>query len=154
MYTQEQNGGVYRKPVRSEVLDEQLTKLLAQFALSDRWAVELGRMTDEVEREEQAESDKALADLRTKAARLSEKLQRLLDTYLDEIIERDVYLAKKAEIMSEKKSLEEQMSDAAVGQNGWVEPMRNWLERRFLSVASLNLTILQPKRHSCAKSSG
>ena len=117
------------KPVRSEVLDEQLTKLLAQFALSDRWAVELGRMTDEVEREEQAESDKALADLRTKAARLSEKLQRLLDTYLDEIIERDVYLAKKAEIMSEKKSLEEQMSDAAVGQSGWVEPMRNWLEK-------------------------
>ena len=116
------------KPVRSEVLDEQLTKLLAQFALPDGWAAELGRMTDEAERSEQAESDKALADLRTKTAHLSEKLQRLLDTYLDEIIERDIYLAKKAEIMSEKKSLEEQMSDVAVGQSGWVEPMRNWLE--------------------------
>ena len=38
------------QPIRSEPLDEQLSGLLAQFALSDRWAVELGRMTDEVER--------------------------------------------------------------------------------------------------------
>ena len=31
--------------------------------------------------------------------------------------------------MSEKKSLEEQMSDIALGQCGWVEPMRIWLEK-------------------------
>ena len=116
------------KPVRSEPLDEQLSGLLAQFALPDGWGDELRRRIDEAERGEQAESDKMLADLRAQTAHLSGKLQRLLDSYLDELIERDLYLVKKAEIMSEKKSLEEQMSDVAVGQNGWVEPMRNWLD--------------------------
>ena len=117
------------KPVRSELLDEQLTKLLAGYALPDEWGDWLRQRVDNEERKEQAESDKALADLRDRVAHLSEKLQRLLDTYLDEVIERDMYLAKKAEIMSEKKSLEEQMSDAAIGQSGWVEPMRNWLDK-------------------------
>ena len=117
------------KPVRSEPLDNELSVLLAQFALPDGWGDWLRERIDEAEQKEQAESGAALAELNGQLAHLSGKLQRLLDSYLDEVIERDVYLAKKAEIMSEKKSLEEQMSDVAVGQSRWVEPMRIWQEK-------------------------
>jgi hypothetical protein len=48
---------------------------------------------------------------------------------LDELIDRQTYLAKKAELMSEKKSLEEQMSDIALRQSTWVEPMTKWLDK-------------------------
>jgi site-specific DNA recombinase len=127
------------KPVRSELLDEQLSGLLAQYALPNGWGDWLRQRVDNEERKEQAESDVALADLRGKAAQLSEKLQRLLDTYLDEVIERDIYLIKKAEIMGEKKSLEEQMSNLALGQCGWVEPMRQWLDKA-VSICSATQT--------------
>ena len=56
-------------------------------------------------------------------------MQRLLDSFLDELIDRQTYFAKKAELMSEKKSLEEQMSDIALGQSTWVEPMTKWLDK-------------------------
>ena len=117
------------KPVRSEPIDEQLSGLLAQFALPDGWGDWLRQQIDKAEREEQAKSDVSLDDLRSKVAHLSAKLQRLLDMFLDEIIDRQTYLAKKAELMSEKKSLEEQMSDIALGQSAWVEPMTKWLDK-------------------------
>ena len=69
---------------------------------------------DKAEREAQAKSDTTLDELRGKVAHLSGKLQRLLDSFLDELIDRQTYLANKAELMSEKKSLEEQISDIAL----------------------------------------
>ena len=124
------------QPVRSEPLDEQLSGLLAQFTLPDGWGDWLRQRIDTTERKEQAESDVLLDDLRDKVAHLSGKLQRLLDSFLDELIDRQTYLAKKAEIMSEKKSLEEQMSDIALGQNTWVEPMTKWLDKA-VSICSI-----------------
>ena len=124
------------QPVRSEPLDEQLSGLLAQFTLPDGWGDWLRQRIDTTERKEQAESDVLLDDLRDKVAHLSGKLQRLLDSFLDELIDRQTYLVKKAEIMSEKKSLEEQMSDIALGQNTWVEPMTKWLDRA-VSICSI-----------------
>ena len=124
------------QPVRSEPLDEQLSGLLAQFALPDGWGDWLRQRIDDTERKEQAESDVLLDDLRGKVAHLSGKLQRLLDSFLDELIDRQTYLAKKAELMSEKKSLEEKMSDLALGQCGWVEPMRQWLDKA-ISICSV-----------------
>ena len=56
------------------------------------------------------------------------KLQRLLDSYLDQDIEQNVYRAKQAELMSEKKSLEEQVSKLTLASNAWIEPMRQWLK--------------------------
>ena len=38
------------------------------------------------------------------------KLQRLLDGYLEQDIEREIYRTEKAKLLSEKKSLEEKIS--------------------------------------------
>ena len=72
-------------------------------------------------------------------AQITAKLQRLLDSFLDELIDRQTYTHKKAELMSEKKSLEEKMSDLALGQCGWVEPMRQWLSKA-VSICSVAQT--------------
>ena len=115
--------------VRSELLDEQLSELLQGYALPTDWADKMRRLVDEAERSEKLATDSKIDGLREQVAHLSGKLQRLLDSFLDGVIERDVYVAKKAELMSEKKSLEEKMSDFTLGQIDWVEPMRNWLEK-------------------------
>ena len=61
-------------------------------------------------------------------AQLSEKLQRLLDSYLDGDVERELYQAKRAEILGEKKLLQEQIEQTALGVSTWVEPMKQWIE--------------------------
>ena len=127
-------------PVRSEPLDEQLSDELSSFALPDGWADYLRRRIDEDERTEQGASDVLIGDLRGQVAQIIAKLQRLIDSFLDELIDRQTYTHKKAELMSQKKSLEEKMSDLALGQCGWVEPMRQWLNKAvsICSVAQNN----------------
>ena len=55
------------------------------------------------------------------------KLQRLLDGYLEQDIEREIYREQKAKLLSEKKSLEEQMTRFEQKQNDWLEPMVKWI---------------------------
>ena len=59
---------------------------------------------------------------------LQSKLQRLLDSYLDQDIDQPTYKTKQAELMSEKKSLEEQIGTLTLAAGSWVEPMRQWLK--------------------------
>jgi hypothetical protein len=58
---------------------------------------------------------------------LQSKLQRLLDGYLDQDIERSVYVNKKSELISEKKSLEEQSAKLTFANTSWLEPFREWI---------------------------
>ena len=55
------------------------------------------------------------------------KLQRLLDGYLDQDIDKDIYREEKAKLLSEKKSLEEEISKNQQKQKRWLEPMEKWI---------------------------
>src|SRR3990167_873737 len=115
-------------PVREKDLLPQLSGLLGEYAMSPEI---YDFMTDKMSQDEQAESSSSLSlldDLRTQVARLTAKQKILLDSYLDQDIDRQTFLAKKSEILSEKKSLEESLANLQASQNAWLEPMRNWLE--------------------------
>lgn len=56
------------------------------------------------------------------------KLQRLLDGYLEQDIEREIYREQKAVLLSEKKLLEEKMARIEQKQNDWLEPMKEWIK--------------------------
>ena len=60
--------------------------------------------------------------------KLAIKLQRLLDSYLDGDVERELYQNKRAEILGEKKRLQEQVEQTSLGVLTWVEPMKRWIE--------------------------
>ena len=55
------------------------------------------------------------------------KLKLLLDSYLDQIIDKESFQEKKFELMSKKKTLEEQILSLKKNQGNWIEPMRNWI---------------------------
>ena len=115
--------------VRSELLDQQLSDLLAGFALSKEYADKMREWATADELADKAKIDGKIDCMRSELTYLSEKLQRLLDGFLDGILEREIYTQKKAEIMSQKKTIEGQMSDLALGNLEWVEPLNNWLEK-------------------------
>ena len=116
-------------PVRSEVLDEQLSAILKNYQMPAWLASGLCELIDKDERAEQEQTGKTGAMLQAKIAQLSDKQNILLDSYLNQDIDRDIFTAKKAEIMSKKKTLEEKLEQTLRGQNAWVEPMRNWLDK-------------------------
>jgi site-specific DNA recombinase len=115
-------------PIREKDLLPQLSALLGEYAtLPEIYDF----MTDKMTQDEQAASVanvSILDDLRSQISHLTTKQKILLDSYLDQDIDRQTFLAKKSEILSEKKSLEESLANLTANQNAWLEPMRNWLE--------------------------
>jgi site-specific DNA recombinase len=118
--------------VREEALDESLTGLLQEYALLDNWKMDLLARLEQDEQDERSSTHAFVASAQTRIASLQNKLQKLLDSYLDQDIDRDTYLDKKAELMSEKKSLEEQSSKLTLAATAWVEPMRQLLSLRHV----------------------
>ena len=80
------------------------------------------------EREQSAQSALQLAaEKREEIAKINVRLKKLLDSFLDEIIDRDAYVAAKENLMSQRKTLEEQKARLMAGRADWLEPLQNWI---------------------------
>ena len=112
---------------REEDLDQQLSSMIQKVSLRQDWAKQMLVMLEK-EKEDKGQSRFAFAqDNPEKIKELKQKLQFLLDSYLDQVIEREIYLEKKSEVMSQIKTLEEQNIRFEQKQNDWLEPMREWI---------------------------
>ena len=107
----------------------QLSGILQSYALPKLWAVELKAMLVEDEKKAEESSAVFIADAQHKVQDLQIKLQRLLDSYLDQDIDQPTYRTKQAELMSYKKTLEEQISTLTLESSAWVEPLSEWLKQ-------------------------
>ena len=113
--------------VREEDLSNQLTDLLKPFTLRSDWAEEMLTRVKE-EKKQSAQSSKFMAEQkRAEIEKINLRLQKLLDSFLDELIDRETYVAEKSKGMSQKKSLEEQSAALLKGRADWLEPFQNWI---------------------------
>ena len=113
--------------IREEDLGQQLSSMIQKVSLHQGWAKQMLKMLEK-EKANSAQSCFAFVqENRKKLQELKRKLQFLLDSYLDQVIEREIYLEKKSEIMSQVKTLEEQNIRFEQKQNDWLEPMRVWI---------------------------
>ncbi len=82
-------------------------------------------------KEEKKQSARSVAQLaaqkQTEVEKINLRLQRLLDSFLDELIDRDTFTVEKAKLMSQKKTLEEQKTRLMAGRADWLEPFQNWI---------------------------
>jgi site-specific DNA recombinase len=120
---------VCREPhIRAEELDKQLSVLLQNYAMPTAWVDKLRELIRKDELNEKADFERITGNDKEAIAQLSDKLARLLDGYLDGDIERELYQAKRAEILGKKKLLQERIEQATLGVSTWVEPMKSWIE--------------------------
>lgn len=109
--------------VREEELDQQLSSLLQKFSLRADWAEKLLEMAG-ANKEKSAQSVSAFVlESQNQIRVIQTKLQRLLDGYLEQDIERKIYRTEKAKLLSEKKLPEEQSTKLeqkrTAGSNLW-----------------------------------
>ncbi len=115
--------------IRDGELDKQLSALLEGFVLPVEWADGLKTMLEADKGKAMSEGTKIRHETETKLKELEAKLQRLLDSHLNQDIEREVYLKKKSELLSEKKSLEEKIAQIERGLIAWFEPLQKWIKK-------------------------
>ncbi len=113
--------------IREEELDRQLSKMIQKVSLPQDWAEELLKMAEKDEKEAAQSCAAFVQEAKKKIKEINIKLQRLLDAYLDQDIDREEYRERKAKLMSEKKTLEEKIINFEQKQNDWLEPFRDWI---------------------------
>jgi site-specific DNA recombinase len=109
-------------------LTKEVSSALRPYILPKDWAVDLIHRLEKDAKEKTQSSSIVVQEMQTSLERLKTKLQRLLDSFLDQDIERSVYLENKAQLMGDKKSLEEKIFKFEHDQNHWLEPMKNWIK--------------------------
>jgi site-specific DNA recombinase len=114
--------------VREEALDLEISGLVKSYSMRSDWAEQMLAWLED-EKKGIAQSSAALAsEKRAEIEKINLRLQRLLGSFLDGVVERNDYTAEKAKLMSRKKSLEEQSSALLKGKNDWLEPFQNWIK--------------------------
>jgi site-specific DNA recombinase len=115
-------------PMRSEVLNSQLSSLLGEYAMPQEWTSPLSAMLDIEAANASKTATEAVQGLRGKVADISRKLERLTDVYVAEDIERENYLSRRRALISERRTIEEQIVRLERAPAVWVEPVRNWIQ--------------------------
>ena len=147
-------------------LDCQLSAMIVKHSMPKEWAIKLFAMLDTEENKANQSAGEAVLELREKSQDFSRNLARLTDVYVAQDIERNDYLERRHSLMSEKKSVEEQISRLLRTPSMWIEPTREWikmlqywmkLRKRMTSLQKTlpqkifgsNLTLKNAKRPKC-----
>ena len=114
--------------LRSEELDKQLSSLIQKVSLPKDWAEELLKMAEKDFNNSAPSLTACVKEGETKLSVISQKLERLLTGYLDQIIDEQDYRSEKSKLLLSKKSLQEEMTALSHKQNDWLEPMKEWIK--------------------------
>ena len=130
---------ICREPqMRQDDLTGQLVKIAGEFAMPRNWGEFLLKQINDDELVKNKDSDLVVSQLRGESDEIKERLQRLLDSYLDGDVEQVDYRERRAEMMSRKKSLEEKIEQVLTGQNNWFEPARKFI-KQMVHLCSISL---------------
>ncbi len=113
--------------LREEELAKQVKEQVQKVSLPDEWREKYLERLEKETGEARHSSDIFVQNLRSGIADLKTKIDRLTDGYLGGSFELAEYQETKNRLMSEKKTLEEQLSDFERKGNRWLGLMRNWI---------------------------
>ena len=108
-------------------LVEQLKRELSKVALCEDWKEKMMAQVEIWEKEAKSSSHIFAQNLDNKIKQTDEKLDKLINTFLDGDIEKETYLKKKEELIQTKKDLSTQRSDFGRKGNNWIEPLKEWV---------------------------
>ena len=121
--------GVCSQPYLPESeLEKQLREIVSSVSLSEIWANKLLEMA---ERDGEKEKKFAAGELQKLSVSLDDfekKLDRLLETYLEEIVDTESYQRKKDELLQTKKVLQEKIEEIKTKGSSWLEPLKEFIK--------------------------
>jgi site-specific DNA recombinase len=117
-------GACSQKYVREEVLTEQINDVIKKVSLPPSWADKMLTKLEEDREQEAQDGTRFAQNLKSEISVCDEKLEKLLDAHLDEMISKEEYVSKKQKLLNKKVEISEQLADFEHNGNYWLEPMR------------------------------
>ncbi|OGM24933.1 hypothetical protein A3D00_05350 [Candidatus Woesebacteria bacterium RIFCSPHIGHO2_02_FULL_38_9] len=116
-----------QKYINEPSLEEQLRNVIRDCGLHKSWEPYLEKWIVEAEEKDKLESEKEIKQFDSQVQETEVKLNRLLDGYLDQVIEPEIYKQKKNELFEEKLKLEKKKFQIEKNGNSWLEPVREFV---------------------------
>jgi DNA-binding transcriptional ArsR family regulator len=113
--------------VRAEALAKQVQAMCQKVSLPDVWKDRYLAKLETESAESRHSAHQFVQNLKNDISAVSNRLERLTDAYLAEALELSEYTDRKNKLMSEKRTLEEQLRDFERKGTQWLELMRNWI---------------------------
>jgi len=133
-------GGIYRyyrctkkfgkcsQPYLQEsILVEQIEQRLQKITLCDDWKTKMLAQTDVWQKESLQSLHSFAQNLEDKTRKVEQKLDKLVNSFLDGTTEKDIYLTKKEELLKTKTALLDKKNDFGLKGNNWIEPLQEWI---------------------------
>ncbi len=108
-------------------LEKQVRNILASVALPKTWGKQWYEWLDRDEKEEKLLAGENITKLKAEVESLDRKLNILLDSYLDQVIDSETYKQKKNELFEEKIKITEEIEKIKTDDSAWLEPMREFV---------------------------
>ena len=121
--------------IRQEKLDSQLSDLLQKVSLRQDWKEKMLLKLNEEEQNISQSCREFVQKIREEIKQINVKLQFLLDSYLDQVIEKEAYITKKSDLLSQKKKLDERILSFEQTGNSWLGPMREWVNEASVAAS-------------------
>ena len=128
--------------LREELVEQQLRAIVAKSSLPNSWTKLWLERLDKEETEEKANNESAISKLSSAIQEIDQKLDRLLEGYLDQIVDPQIYQQKKNELVELKIKLKEKMSIVSKNGSEWLGLMRE-----FIEVAAIAAKIARAKHN-------
>jgi len=130
-------GKCSQKYLREDRLVAQIKERLQKISLCDESIDKMLEQVKQWKKENNLSSQTCVQNLADKSKVSEEKLDKLVSSYLDGDIPKELYIKKKDELMRESLALKDKKKDFERKGNNWVEPLREWIldmkQANFLS---------------------
>ncbi|KKU28386.1 MAG: hypothetical protein UX42_C0017G0011 [Microgenomates group bacterium GW2011_GWC1_46_20] len=118
-----------QKYIQEHVLEQQLRKIVLDASLPHAWAENWNKWLDRDEIIERQQTSQRIIETESDTKKLDEKLNTLLDGYLDGTIEANSYKNKKNELFENKVILQDQIIKLQTQGSTWLGPMREFIQK-------------------------
>ena len=116
-----------QKYIPEPELEIQFKKAIDEVALPQEWANDWYKWLDEDEKLEAVSMHQNIERLEAELKTSDIKLNKLLDGYLEGIVDPEIYKLKKNEFFEEKLKINEELEQIKQNGSSWLEPFRNFI---------------------------
>ena len=114
--------------LRHEELENQLRDRVSSYSLPVGWEVKMLEMAENDAKKDRVLAAGELRGLSVSLDELEKKLDKLLESYLEEIIDTESYQKKKDELLQLKKALQEKIEEIRTKGSSWLEPFQEFIK--------------------------
>ena len=121
------SGHCSQKYIPEKELEEQLRKIANKVAISEKWANQLISWAERDAEKESSQAKEELVKQKLELKALDQKLDKLLDIFLDETVDTQSYQKKKNEFLEKQQILKEKVEEIQKRGSVWLEPIREFV---------------------------